>query len=401
MSEILNKILDADLCHGCGGCASLAAVGAIKIIETDEGYRRPRAVADLPADFDCQLEASCSGLRIERQLGAGQYDVTWGPIVSCEVAYSTDAAIRFRGSSGGILSALAIHLIETNEVEFVVQTFADPDNPIGNRSGPSHNREDILSAAGSRYAPSSPLAYLEDYLSEGRRFALIGKPCDIATLRALARSDSRIDELIPYKLSFFCAGIPSSHGAKAVLAEMGANMEALVKFDFRGNGWPGLTRALMRDGEVCTLSYADAWGSVLSRHLQFRCKICPDGIGEQADIVAADAWYGRGGYPDFEERDGRSLVIARTREGRKLLDDCVVQEKIKTETLPISEIAHMQPYQRDRKRAVLPRLFAMMLVGRERPKYYGYKLVANSMRASPAWLTRNMLGMLRRLLKAH
>src|SRR3712207_7050821 len=38
-----------------------------------------------------------------------------------------------------------------------------------------------------------------------------------------------------------------------------------------------------------------------------RCKICPDGTGEFADIVCADAWYGKDGYPDFAEREGRSL----------------------------------------------------------------------------------------------
>jgi coenzyme F420 hydrogenase subunit beta len=37
------------------------------------------------------------------------------------------------------------------------------------------------------------------------------------------------------------------------------------------------------------MSYADSWGGILSRHVQFRCKICPDGTGGFADVVCADA----------------------------------------------------------------------------------------------------------------
>jgi coenzyme F420 hydrogenase subunit beta len=46
----------------------------------------------------------------------------------------------------------------------------------------------------------------------------------------------------------------------------------------------------------------NAWGEELSNHLQFRCKICPGGTGEFADVVCAGAWYGKDGYPDFTER---------------------------------------------------------------------------------------------------
>lgn len=51
------------------------------------------------------------------------------------------------------------------------------------------------------------------------------------------------------------------------------------------------------------MSYNESWGNILGKYLQKRCKICPDGIGEFADIVCADAWHGdKSGYPNFEEK---------------------------------------------------------------------------------------------------
>lgn len=397
MSKNIEQIVESNLCHGCGGCAAIAPSGVVKMQLTEAGYFRPTTEADLPADFGVKLDSICTGARIEQDVQGRNYHPSWGALVTLEVGYAKDPAVRFRASSGGMLSAIAIHLLETGDVDFVLHTRADPADPIGNITIPSFNRNEIVEAAGSRYAPSSPLADLEKHLATGLKFAFIGKPCDVATLRAMARIDPRIDTQIPYKLSFFCAGIPSRKGAHALLEKMNVEPDQVQKFDFRGNGWPGLARAVSADGSEATMDYAESWGTVLSRHLQFRCKICPDGTGEFADIAAADAWYGKDGYPDFEERDGRSLVVARTALGRQLLDTLLDKGKIVLVPLPIGDVALMQPYQVARKRAVPARLLAMRVLGRKLPRYSGLKLLRNAIQSPPQWLLRNFLGTLKRL----
>ncbi|KQN33797.1 hypothetical protein ASG37_16610 [Sphingomonas sp. Leaf407] len=310
---------------------------------------------------------------------------------------STDPEVRYRGSSGGVISQLAIHLLESKAVDFVVHTRADPEEPLGNVTSPSYNRTDILSGAGSRYAPSSPLAELNAYLETGKQFAFIGKPCDVAALRRMAKVDLRIDAQVPYMFSFFCAGVPSRFGALAVLKKLEVEAAQVSKFEFRGRGWPGLTRATRFDGTEATMDYNSSWGMMLSRTLQFRCKICPDGTGEFADIVCADAWYGKDGYPDFEERDGRSMVLVRTERGRALLREIEACKLIELEPLDAGEIEKMQPYQRDRKRVILARLGALVVGRRKRPRYTGLRLAALAARSNPVWLAKNVLGTLRRL----
>ena len=53
------------------------------------------------------------------------------------------------------------------------------------------------------------------------------------------------------------------------------------------------------------MGYDASWGGVLTRHVQFRCRICPDGIGDDADIAFADAWHtDTDRNPVFNEAEG-------------------------------------------------------------------------------------------------
>ena len=78
----------------------------------------------------------------------------------------------------------------------------------------------------------------------------------------------------------------------AVVRAMDMDPADVVRFRYRGEGWPGLARAESTDGRIATLSYNDSWGGYLSKAVQFRCKLCPDGVGGAADVACADAWYG-------------------------------------------------------------------------------------------------------------
>ncbi|HTO28111.1 MAG TPA: Coenzyme F420 hydrogenase/dehydrogenase, beta subunit C-terminal domain, partial [Devosia sp.] len=171
----------------------------------------------------------------------------------------------------------------------------------------------------------------------------------------------------------------------------------LSEFSYRGRGWPGLTRAVRRDGSEESMDYNSSWGSILNRHLQFRCKVCVDGIGEFADVACADAWYGKDGYPDFTEQDGRSLIVARTEQGRILVEQMRQRGAITTEQLDVEQIGAMQPYQKERRRAVLARVFGVMLKGRRAPMYRGFGLIRVSLRSSLVWLLRNAWGTFKRI----
>ncbi len=147
-------------------------------------------------------------------------------------------------------------------------------DPLKNELQLSRTRADVLHAAGSRYAPSAPLARIVELLDSGARFAFVGKPCDVAALRQYGRTDPRVAQQVPYMLSFMCAGIPSHRGTLELLQTLGVTPNQVKTFRYRGDGWPGKARVVTHAGDVREMDYNASWGTILNRHLQFRCKIC-------------------------------------------------------------------------------------------------------------------------------
>ena len=401
VSPALARVARGQLCTGCGLCAGIAP-HAIDMVMVEPGYLRPRQSAQITSDQERAIASACPGLVVDelRHDNPPIDDPLWGPAYFVGTGFSVDATLRNQASSGGVISALLLHALATGLVDFVVQTGADAEIPTANRTAASTSRDDIFAAAGSRYTASAPLAELETWLARPGRFAFVGKPCDVTALRAHARTDVRIAEKVPLMLAFFCAGIPSAAGTGRILDRLGVTPDGIAAFRYRGDGWPGFATATLKDGSIRRMSYADSWGEILAKQVQFRCKICPDATGNVADIACADAWYGDDrGYPSFEEQDGRSLVIARTAFGAGFLEAARSAGAIETAPLAVAEIAKMQPAQARRKMQILSRLAAMAVVGWPRPQYRGLQLWTAAWRDKPIEQARSFAGLVRRLIQ--
>lgn len=401
LSAVLARVERGQLCTGCGLCAAIAPA-AVTMAMVDPGYLRPLQSSALTVAQDADIATACPGLMVDESdhAPAPAWDPLWGPVHFVGTGHATDAALRHQASSGGVISALLIHALATGLVDHVVQTGADPDVPTGNQTRISTSDSDILAAAGSRYTASAPLAGLEDWLARPGRIAFVGKPCDVSALRARARQDPRINARVPLMLAFFCAGIPSAAGTGRILDRLGVDPDDVTAFRYRGDGWPGFAKATLKDGSTRQMSYSDSWGDILSKEVQFRCKICPDATGNVADVACADAWEGdERGYPSFEEQDGRSLVIARTIAGAALLAEARAAGRIQTQPLEIAAIAAMQPAQARRKKQILSRLAALIVTGRPWPRYRGLRLWAAAARENPIAQARSFAGLVRRLMQ--
>lgn len=391
----IEKVVQSGLCTGCGACHALFPAKVTVQLDGD-GYLRPQLPVALDKAEQRVFTQVCPGAGIEHGPLQTAYDPLWGPLVQIRTGYAQDEGIRFEGSSGGVLSALLVYLLESKKVDFVAHVKADPNDPIGNVMTISRTRGEVMEGAGSRYAPSAPLEQISSLLQSGQKFAFVGKPCDVAGLRKYLSVYPQYVAQIPYMLSFMCAGIPSRKGTLAILKKLEVEPHEVASFTFRGNGWPGMSTAITHEGKRSEMDYASSWGTILNRHLQFRCKICPDGIGEFADVVGADAWYGKDGYPDFAERAGRSLVLSRTRTGEALVNEAVAAGYISVEGLAREEIAKMQPYQENRKMMIMARVSALRLTGRTVPRYRKLKLLRLAIGGGLRENVRNFVGMARR-----
>lgn len=397
-SPTLRKVLDGDLCSGCGLCAGISG-GAIAIEESAKGFNRPVQHRPVAKEIEAKINHCCPGSAVAGWHDSERCHPYWGPALSVDTGYSTDPELRFKASSGGILSALLGHALGAGLVDEVVQIAANPSAPTRNVLKRNMDQRMIEESAGSRYAPSSPLENVAELLDEDRRFAFIGKPCDVSALRRLAEMDRRVNESFPIMLSFFCGGIPSTAGTDQILEDLQVEKSDLARFTYRGDGWPGNATALRKDGTSASMSYAESWGGRLSSRVQFRCKICPDAVGGAADIACADAWFGdEAGYPSFEETDGRSLVIARSETGRALLSQAVSAGRISLQSAPLSDVDRMQPFQAKRKRLIASRVAALVATFQPRPQYRGVCVASAARRAGVPEAAKSFLGMVRRIL---
>jgi coenzyme F420 hydrogenase subunit beta len=323
----------------------------------------------------------------------------WGPWHRILTGHATDDAVRHRASSGGAITALAVHALETGLVDRVMQIRADPDRPTRNVATISTTAAEVIEGSGSRYAASSPLEQIDEVLSSGGRIAFIGKPCDASALRQFAKFDRRVDERVPLILSFFCAGIPSETGAQKIVKQLGLDGAELSEFRYRGFGWPGLATAIARDGRSASMTYEESWGGHLSKEVQFRCKICPDAVGGVADVACADAWYGgETGYPTFEEVSGRSLIVTRTPAGEKLLASAVAAGAVVADPLDPEQIDLMQPSQARRKRLIRSRTLAVRACLQPVPKMDWLMVGQAAKRAGAREELHNFAGTAKRVL---
>lgn len=397
-SATVDRVLKGELCTGCGLCAGVAGSG-IAMTTVAPGYTRPIGQGATSPAAERAIAAACPGAKVAEWQDAPQSHPFWGPAYRVLTGYATDDAVRHAGSSGAALTMLAIHALRAGRVEGVLHVMADPERPTRNVVQLSTTTEQVLAGAGSRYAASSPLAEVDALLSRGKRFVFIGKPCDVSALRRLATVDARVDGLVPYMFAFFCAGVPSHDGADRIIRQMGLEPADVVRFRYRGNGWPGLTRAETADGQVGEMRYADSWGGQLSKQVQFRCKICPDAVGGVADVAAADAWYGgESGYPEFEEQAGRSLILTRTRAGDALLDSAIAAGDMAVDPLAYDQIDLMQPAQARRKRQLAARLAACAATLQPRPDMRGLSIAAAAKRMPMREALKTFAGTARRIV---
>ena len=394
----VKDIVKANLCTGCGICEAISGRDQVEMKINHAGFYRPQ-VHQADSEAWEEIRQVCPGIVVKQDKNPNARGVKelWGPVFSARVGYSTDEVIRWQASSGGALSALLIYLLETGKVDCVVHigvTGSDPFHPVVCKS---YTCEQVLNNAGSRYAPTAPLVTLAELLAEQSRFAFVGKPCDIAALRAYGKLEPQIEQRIVAFFSFFCAGVPSMLATFDLVGALGVNRSEVRKFRYRGFGWPGRATAVDSHGQEYSTSYQESWGKVLGPRLQFRCKICPDGTGEMADIVFGDAWHIEEGHPSFEEMPGQSLILARTARGQQLVEQAELAGYVNTVEFNLETLETIQPSQKNRRRAIVPRLLALWLARRPFPTYNGFYLARNAWDAGPWFFFREFGGMLRRL----
>ena len=364
----LEEIVGNGLCMGCGICRSVLGPDVLTSTDEEDGLERPREVRPMTDAELRTLNAICPGIHVsfpDRDAGAAHAPM-WGNIISIAQGFASDPDVRFRAATGGALTALALHILDSGKADYIMHLAADPVRPMLSKTQRSYTAEDVIRASGSRYAATAPLVDVQSALEDGRPFAFVGKPCDITALRNLARIDPRVDQLCRYKLTLVCGGFSKLSKFRDQLDAWGVAEAELTSFSYRGYGCPGPTTAETTDGRRYETTYQKLWADETTWRNFYRCKICPDAIGLSADIAALDIW--DGGVPEGED-EGWNGFIVRTQAGRTLLNEAVAAGAIELDgELTTADLDNTQPHQTKKRHAVRARYAAMDEAGLPVPR---------------------------------
>jgi coenzyme F420 hydrogenase subunit beta len=369
----LADVVDWRLCIGCGACAYICPDDRVRLVDFfAEGIRPVIAAGDCkdcvlcldvcPAvhtDFRLEAPPSKSRPGNEPTVDDG-FTKDWGQILEVWEGHASDAGIRFKGSSGGVLTALAAYCVEKAGMHGVLHTGQDPADPIRNRTRLSRTRSDLLAATGSRYSPASVCNGLGLVEAAPKPCAIIGKPAEIAAVRNAARLRPELDRNVGVTMSFFCAESPSTRGTVELLENLDVDPASVRDLRYRGHGWPGhfaITRA--GDTEPCQkMTYRESWG-FLQTYRPWSVRLWPDGSGELADISCGDPWY--------EEPDGKnpgfSLVVVRTERGREIVEAAMAAGYVSLQPAERWKLAKSQSGMLAKKGSIWGRRVALHLFG--------------------------------------
>lgn len=405
MSVQLNNVTDvvaAGLCTGCGLCSSIAGPDNISMGINIAGNMRPLPIRPINAAVNSEIMKTCPGATLT---GPGkpdgvETDPTWGPIRQLRRTWSAEPEVRHRAAAGGTLTGLGRYLLESGEVDAILHVKASEKTPWLTDAQISRTGEAVLQGAQSRYGPAAPLKHVKALLDAGERFAVIAKPCDISAVRALAVVDPRVNKQVKYLLTNFCGGVFNAHVARSIIRYHGVDEVDVKRFGFRGDGWPGPHRVETRDGQTFDIAYEEAykdkpWGY----DLQFRCKICPDAVGEVADISVPDGWILRNGKPVYDEAPGTNAAVVRTESGARLLANAVKAGFIETSELSLAELEAMHANHPVRKLGTPATFFALKIMGQPRPDVRGYRPWMSLRHGGPRVAIRQFRGTIRRVIR--
>jgi len=401
MSGSFGSVIDVvawRLCLGCGVCASVCPNGALCLVDVQDDGIRPKT--DHNRCVRCgECIKACPGIAIEApdtdDAVIRELHQAWGPVLEVWEGYAADPEIRFFGSSGGVVTALSLYCIERAGMSGVLHVGSAAGNPLANTAVVSRSRPELLGRTGSRYAPAATCSGLGLLDGSGPQFVFAGKPCDVAALRKWTALGGKASGAIAVAISIFCAGTPSTRGSLRILEKLGVQPGQVRELRYRGCGWPGRTTVKTNgsgDAADRSMSYEEAWGDILSKHTQFRCRLCPDSTGELADLSCGDPWYRELASGD----PGRSLVLARTATGAGVLHEAmnagyVQLERVDADTVPRSQRSLLQ-----RRQNLWGRLLALRLLGVPVPRCRGFSLLANWRSLSIKEKARSVVGTIRR-----
>ena len=328
----LAAIVDGGLCHRCGSCVGICPTGVLGL--DHEAYP---TVKHLSACTDCDLCIKvCPGDEFDfhqahqKTFGIqGDSQNTHGHFIEAMVAHATDPEIQERSTSGGLVTALLLSLLERGEIDGAIVIVSDDKELWKGKPIVARTREALLSSMKSKYAISPTNSVFNEIREIPGRYALVGLPCQIHGYVKAAELDSRLKERVVLTIGLFCHAAIEHEAFRVLWESLGSKTKNATRFISRIGKHPGTPNLEYSDGSRYPVYFGDKKGyrpssiemiNILYRlYTPSRCLTCFDASAEFADIAVGDPWMAPpDDHVDFYK--GWSFALIRSERAKKWCD---------------------------------------------------------------------------------
>lgn len=269
------------------------------------------------------------------------------------IAQAADQGLRAQSIGGSVVTALLKFGVETKEFDSAIVSSAEQESPSKPKASVALVPDDILSAIGSKFFPSSVAkAFGSAVTGYGKtKIAYVGVPCHTRALRKIEAWQHKIGHSLKISIGLFCFGTFShapllEHLEREYKIDPADIKQMRLSKDFVIHTTKGIIRIPLQE---------------IEEHLMPSCGVCTDFTDELADISVG------GAYP----LEGWSTVIIRTKTGEDYFNKAVDKGILKIQ--PIEN----QPNVYERViRAATQKRTAGLKKARELEKTYGYTFVS-------------------------
>lgn len=263
------------------------------------------------------------------------------------VLASSNKEIRYKGSSGGVITHIIKYLFDSNKVNSAINFRFSGIELFEPKLIFSYEEYEHT---GSIYHEINIYKFLKENINNIKSPIVITcLPCQVFTIKRLLKKNN-IESFI---ISLVCSSQLEKEATYYFLEKNNIEIGKVSDFRYRGNGWPSGIQIKTEDKEYFFHNNDSNWKYLF--HSQIftlnRCFSCKDTFGLNADFSIADPWLER-----YIKKDkiGSSIVVSHTEKAEQVILDAMGEGILDViELLDQKEVILSQEYTLQKKYIIL------------------------------------------------